>query len=109
MRTEQLTQGDADIAPIAALIGDPARARVLTALTDGRALPASRLAAEAGVAPSTVSEHRLTPQGETALGELGVDLDAVLARHPAVRYCLTAGLAPGQSPCAGEVLAAATV
>ncbi len=57
MRTEQLTQGDADIAPIAALIGDPARARVLTALTDGRALPASRLAAEAGVAPSTVSGH----------------------------------------------------
>ena len=57
MRTEQLTQGDADIAPIAALIGDPTRARVLSALTDGRALPASRLAAEAGVAPSTVSEH----------------------------------------------------
>ena len=55
--TEQPVQGDADIAPIAALIGDPARARVLTALTDGRALPASRLAAEAGVAPSTVSEH----------------------------------------------------
>ena len=50
-------QGDADIAPIAALIGDPTRARVLSALTDGRALPASRLAAEAGVAPSTVSEH----------------------------------------------------
>ena len=57
MRTEQPVQGDADIAQIAALIGDPARARVLTALTDGRALPASRLAAEAGVAPSTVSEH----------------------------------------------------
>ena len=57
MRTEQLTQGDADIAPIAALIGDPTRARVLSALTDGRALQASRLAAEAGVAPSTVSEH----------------------------------------------------
>lgn len=57
MRTEQLTQGDADIAPIAALIGDPTRAQVLSALTDGRALPASRLAAEAGVAPSTVSEH----------------------------------------------------
>ena len=54
---EQPVQGDADIAQIGALIGDPARARVLTALTDGRALPASRLAAEAGVAPSTVSEH----------------------------------------------------
>ena len=197
MRTEQLTQGDADIAPIAALIGDPTRAQVLSALTDGRALPASRLAAEAGVAPSTVSEHlarllaaglvtmrregrsrfyrlaspevadvleaisrisppqpirslrqgsharalreartcynhlaglgvgllaglleggllsggdgrhhperavvdrlsapgrdlsyRLTPHGEAALGEIGVDLDAVLARYPAVRYCL---------------------
>src|ERR1700722_20182625 len=57
MRTEQPLQGDADIAPIAALIGDPTRARVLSALTDGRGLPASRLAAEAGVAPSTVSEH----------------------------------------------------
>jgi DNA-binding transcriptional ArsR family regulator len=198
MRTEQPWQGDADIAPIAALIGDPTRARVLSALTDGRALPASRLAAEAGVAPSTVSEHlarllaaglvtmrpegrsrfyrlaspavadaleaisrisppepirslrqgtharalreartcynhlagrlgvgllagllesgllsggdgrhhpeqavadrlsapgrdlsyRLTPRGEAALAEIGMDLDAVLARHPAVRYCL---------------------
>jgi DNA-binding transcriptional ArsR family regulator len=198
MRTEQPVQGDADIAQIGALIGDPARARVLTALTDGRALPASRLAAEAGVAPSTVSEHlarllaaglvtvrpegrsrfyrlaspevadaleaisrisppqpirslrqgsharalreartcynhlagrlgvalfaglldggllsggdgrhhpgravadrlsapgrdlsyRLTPHGEAALGKIGVDLDAVLARQPAVRYCL---------------------
>jgi DNA-binding transcriptional ArsR family regulator len=198
MRTGQPVQGDADIAPIGALIGDPTRARILTALTDGRALPASRLAAEAGVAPSTVSEHlarllaaglvtmrpegrarfyrlassevadaleaisrisppqpirslrqgsharalreartcynhlagrlgvglltgllgcgllsggdgrhhperaaadrlsapgrdlsyRLTPRGEAVLGEIGVDLDAVLARHPAVRYCL---------------------
>jgi DNA-binding transcriptional ArsR family regulator len=50
-------RGEVDIAPIGALIGDPTRARVLLALTDGRALPASRLAAEAGVAPSTVSEH----------------------------------------------------
>ena len=57
MRTEQPWPGDADIAPIGALIGDPTRARILTALTDGRALPASRLAAEAGLALSTVSEH----------------------------------------------------
>lgn len=49
--------GDADIARIAALIGDRARARVLMALADGRALPASVLAAEAGVAASTISEH----------------------------------------------------
>jgi DNA-binding transcriptional ArsR family regulator len=57
MSAEQPIRGDADIAPMGALIGDPTRARVLMALTDGRALPASRLAAEAGVAPSTVSEH----------------------------------------------------
>ena len=42
MRTEQPVQGDADIAQIGALIGDPARARVLTALTDGRALREAR-------------------------------------------------------------------
>ena len=49
--------GDVDIARTAALIGDPARARVLTALLDGRALAASALAAEAGVAASTASQH----------------------------------------------------
>ncbi len=49
--------GDADVARVAALIGEPARAKVLLALADGRALPASRLAAEAGVAASTISEH----------------------------------------------------
>jgi DNA-binding transcriptional ArsR family regulator len=49
--------GDSDIAHVAALIGDPGRARVLTALGDGRELPASVLAAEAGVAASTASAH----------------------------------------------------
>lgn len=49
--------GDADIASVAALIGDPGRARVLRALGDGRALPATVLALEAGVAASTASEH----------------------------------------------------
>ncbi|OBB96531.1 helix-turn-helix transcriptional regulator [Mycobacterium sp. 852002-40037_SCH5390672] len=49
--------GDADIAGVAALIGERARARVLMALLDGRALPASVLAGEAGVAASTASEH----------------------------------------------------
>lgn len=51
------TVGDADIAGVAALIGERSRARVLMALLDGRALPASVLAGEAGVAPSTASEH----------------------------------------------------
>ena len=35
--------GDADIAAIGALVADPARARILLALGDGRALPADRM------------------------------------------------------------------
>ena len=49
--------GDADIWVPAGLMGDPTRARLLIALVDGRALPTSRLAQEAGVAASTCSEH----------------------------------------------------
>jgi DNA-binding transcriptional ArsR family regulator len=45
----------ADIAPVAALFGEPTRARVLTALLDGRALPAGTLASEAGVSAQTAS------------------------------------------------------
>jgi DNA-binding transcriptional ArsR family regulator len=47
----------ADIAPIAALFADRARARIISALADGRALPASVLAQESGVAASTASSH----------------------------------------------------
>jgi len=50
-------RGDADIAAVAALLAEPARARIVLALADGRALPASTLAAEAGIAPSTASSH----------------------------------------------------
>jgi DNA-binding transcriptional ArsR family regulator len=46
-----------DIAPIAALIGDPARAAMLMALMDGRALTAGELAREAGVTAQTASGH----------------------------------------------------
>jgi DNA-binding transcriptional ArsR family regulator len=49
--------GDIDIARIGALVADPARAKILFALGDGRALPASVLADEAGVAASTASAH----------------------------------------------------
>ena len=47
--------GDADISTVAALFADPTRARVLLALADGRALPASVLASEAGVSPQAAS------------------------------------------------------
>lgn len=46
-----------DIARIAALIGEPARSNMLTALLDGRALTASELAALAGVTKQTASAH----------------------------------------------------
>ncbi|MCP4327658.1 MAG: winged helix-turn-helix transcriptional regulator [Alphaproteobacteria bacterium] len=46
-----------DIALVASLIGDPARANILSALMDGCALTASELAEEAGVTPSTTSSH----------------------------------------------------
>jgi DNA-binding transcriptional ArsR family regulator len=46
-----------DIAMVAALVGDPARANILTALMTGRALTASELAHEAGVTPQTTSSH----------------------------------------------------
>lgn len=49
--------GDADISPVASLLGDPARARIVQALHDGRALPAGELARRAGVRASTASEH----------------------------------------------------
>src|SRR5690242_2667057 len=46
-----------DIARVAALVGDPARANMLTALLSGRALTASELAQEAGITPQTASSH----------------------------------------------------
>ncbi|NDZ97542.1 helix-turn-helix transcriptional regulator [Streptomyces sp. SID6673] len=59
------TGGDPDLAVVAAGFADPRRIRVLMALADGRALPAGRLAAEAGVSASTISNHlsRLRDQG----------------------------------------------
>ncbi len=46
-----------DISRIAALIGDPARANILTALMAGKALTATELAQEAGVTLQTASAH----------------------------------------------------
>lgn len=46
-----------DITLLGSLIGDPARANMLTALMSGKALTASELAAEAGVTMQTTSSH----------------------------------------------------
>lgn len=53
------------IAEVAALLGDPARATMTSALLDGRALTASELARAARVTPQTASTHlaKLTEAG----------------------------------------------
>jgi DNA-binding transcriptional ArsR family regulator len=73
---------DADIAKIGALVADPARARVLLALGDGRALPATVLADEAGVAASTASAH---------LSKLVAGGLLTVQRHGRHRYFRVAG------------------
>lgn len=63
----------ASIAEVAALVGDPARACMLQALMDGRALTAGELAQAAGVAPQTASGHlaQLTRAGLLAVQQQG--------------------------------------
>jgi len=53
------------LAATAALLGDPARANIMTALMDGRALTAKELAYAARVSPQTTSGHlgKLTEAG----------------------------------------------
>jgi DNA-binding transcriptional ArsR family regulator len=55
-----------DIAPVAALLADRARAAMLSALLDGRPLSAGELARTAGVSPATASSHL----GRLLAGEL---------------------------------------
>jgi DNA-binding transcriptional ArsR family regulator len=47
---------DIDVSPVAALLGDPSRARIVQALLGGR-LPAGELARHAGVGAPTASAH----------------------------------------------------
>jgi DNA-binding transcriptional ArsR family regulator len=65
--------GDTDIAAVGSLVADRGRCRMLLALGDGRALPASRLASEAGVSPATASSHlrKLTDAGLLAVESHG--------------------------------------
>ena len=54
---EAVLSNTAKFAEIAALAGDPARAGILHALLDGRALTAGELARVAGITPQTASGH----------------------------------------------------
>jgi DNA-binding transcriptional ArsR family regulator len=60
-------------AEVAALAGDPARAGILHALMDGRALTASELAQVAGITPQTASGHlaRMATAGLLAVEKQG--------------------------------------
>jgi DNA-binding transcriptional ArsR family regulator len=73
MTSTQIPGGEVDVAGVAALFADSTRARVLMALVDGRALPASVLAGEAGVTPQAASAQlaRLLDAGMLAVERSG--------------------------------------
>ena len=79
--------GDVDLAVVGALLADRSRCRVLLALGDGRALPASLLAAEAEVTPATVSSH---------LGKLVAAGLLTVEQHGRHRYFRLAGPEVGE-------------
>lgn len=83
--------GDTDIAAIGAVLAEPARAKILLALGDGRSLAASMLATEAGVAASTASHHL------ARLVEAGLVVVEPRGRHR--RYALA-------GPTVGELIEA---
>jgi DNA-binding transcriptional ArsR family regulator len=70
------------IAEVAALVGDPARANILVELLSGRALIATELAYAAGVSPQTTSGH---------LGKLSTARLIVLMKQARHRYYRLAG------------------
>lgn len=88
-----------DIARVAALVGEPARANMLTALMVGKALTATELAAEAGVSVQTASSHlgKLTAGGLLVVRKQGRHRYYALA-HEDVAQMLESlmGLAAGQ-------------
>jgi hypothetical protein len=112
----EVSGGEPDIALLASAFADPRRVRVLMALADGRTLPAGRLAEEAGVAASTVSNHlavllerglvhhldspvdrlsapgngtsyRLTGDGAGSLAAWGITREVLSVTRP-LRYCV---------------------
>jgi DNA-binding transcriptional ArsR family regulator len=88
---DRRVSGDADIAAVGAVLAEPARAKILLALGDGRSLAASMLAMEAGVAASTASHHL------ARLVEAGLVVVEPRGRHR--RYALA-------GPAVGELIEA---
>ena len=72
----------ASMAQVAALVGEPARASMLQALMDGRALTATELAGVAGVAPQTragTSRSSRQPASSRSLARIGTGITG--SRH----------------------------
>ncbi|MGO9005605.1 MAG: ArsR/SmtB family transcription factor [Beijerinckiaceae bacterium] len=84
-----MTSQNLNMAEVASLIGDPARANMLAALMDGRALTATELAFIARVAPQTASGH---------LGKLAATRLLTLEKQGRHRYYRLA------SPLVGHML-----
>jgi DNA-binding transcriptional ArsR family regulator len=99
-------QNDAKVSSIAAAIGEPARARMLYCLVDGRARTSTELAVVANVTPSTASVHlqrlkaerlvKVFAQGKHRYyslerGDVAVALEAlsVLAGRPGEKFVST--------------------
>jgi len=92
---------DADIAPIAALLADPARVAMLWALSDGREVAAGELAEVAGIGAPTASAHlaKLAAAGFVASRAEGRHRHYRLARPELVRALeALAVLAPEAAP-----------
>jgi DNA-binding transcriptional ArsR family regulator len=89
-----------NIAGTAALLGDPARANILTALLDGRALTAKELAYAAHVTPQTASGHlaKLTDGGLLTAEKQGRHRYYRLA-SPLVGQMLEGVMAVGEPRC----------
>jgi DNA-binding transcriptional ArsR family regulator len=104
-QTEGMTTEAADLAALANLLADETRAAMCLALLDGRAWTAGELAAHAGVAKSTASEHldRLIQGGLLAEERQGRHRYLRLA-DPAVAHLiedLSAHLEPRRAPVRG--------
>ena len=92
------------ISSVASLIGDPARANILTALMDGRALTVSELAEAAGVTLQTASGHlsKLTEARLLTVEKQGRHRYLRLSgqrRRPGAGATDGAGPARGRHPC----------
>ncbi|TDC87040.1 transcriptional regulator [Nonomuraea deserti] len=91
---------DADVAPVAALIADPTRAAMLTALLGGRALAAGELARVSGVSAATASAHlsRLLDGGLVDVVRQGRHRYYRLAGHEVAEVLETLARISGRPP-----------